>query len=232
MAVCDMSKFPKTKYFQQHEIPEYGPEGFQYDYTRLLIIRAEATVATSKPDLLTLNTIMEEYEDGGRPGIARTTKEWWPILKDYFHAGTRPGPRAPVPGSKTPFDFTLWDKSRIIVVIKGDFWRFSPQLAAVTTKHQYGSQYFDLRRHFVDKTGQLKDIPEAVWEHKYLGTKCNCVSFFSQNPCLPELNVTHGFSLNIDLMMEMTLPSGASVPTTLPITIDPDIENKGGNPGP
>ena len=231
MAVCDMSKFPKMKYFQQHEIPEYGPAGFQYDYTRLLIIRAKATTGATD-DLLTLNTIMEEYEDGGRPGIARTTKGWWPILKDYFGVGRRAGPRTRVPGHKKPFDFTLWDRSRVIIVIKGDFWKFAPQMAAVTTKHQYGSQYFDLRRHFVDENNQLQDIPESVWEHKYLGTKCNCVSFFSQDPCLTELNVTHGFSFNIDLVMDMTLPSGAKVPTTLPITIDPDIENKGGNPGP
>jgi hypothetical protein len=231
MAVCDMSKFPNMKYFQQHEMPEYGPVDFQYDYTRLLVIRAEATIGPANV-LVSLNTIMEEFEDGGQPGIPRTIKEWDDILMDHLGAVPTTRVPTPMPGSEAPFDFTLWNKSRVIIMLLGQFWRFSAKMAAVTTKHQYGSQYFDLRRHFLNEAGEFCSIPEADWEQKFIGTKCTCVSFFSQEPCLPVFNARHGFSFNIDLMMEKTLPGGVTVPTTLPITIDPDIENKGGNPGP
>jgi len=104
-------------------------------------------------------------------------------------------------------------------------------MASITTKYQYGSQYFDLRRHF-HVNNVLTTVTEAEWEHRWKGYDCRCISFYSQDPCLEEFEVTHSFSLNVDLLMQVKQPDNTVIPMTLPITIDPDVENKGGNPGP
>jgi hypothetical protein len=241
MAVCDMTRFPRAKYFQQHELPQFGPPLYEYEYTRILFIRADGKVrdnSSAQPsEVEKLSAIMVEVgEDGERPGIKRTDVPWDTIMNaiimPYERKRTKKSEFSLHESRKTPFDFTLWDPSRIIIFLTGQFWRFSSNMAAVTSKHQYDTQYFDLQRHFLDENNQVQSVPECEWEHRWKKYNCRCVSFFCQDPCLEEFDTVHGFSFNLDLLMEVQQPNGAVVPTTLPITIDPDVENKGGNPGP
>ncbi|HEV7660677.1 MAG TPA: nucleotide synthetase [Allosphingosinicella sp.] len=229
MTLCDMTKFPDDKYFKQYEIPQSGPNGDDYDYTRLLLLKAGATTDINGPDprsVLDLSFELEELkEDGGRPGIEHFGDQTWEKLAESLF-----NPELIRVGG--PFDFTLWNKSRVVIMLKGEFWELSQNLSPFTTKQDYGGHYSDLRRHVLDDDGVFQSLTEQEWEKDWKGTPCNCFSFYSGDPCLPSWKTFHGFSLNVDLIMWTQSSSGPPVKKTLPITVDPDIENKGGNPGP
>lgn len=113
----------------------------------------------------------------------------------------------------TSLDFSLAARSRVILLLAGKFWRFSNTMDPMTTKFDFGTQYFDLQRHKLDGNGNAVEAGPT--------DDCQCISFFADQPCPSGLGVAHGFSLNIELV------KGGKV--LLPMTIDPDIENKGGD---
>ncbi len=232
--VCDPANFPPMKYFQQHELAEFGEPGYSYDYTRVFVARMEATLQGAA-EVDTLTTTMDEYDfQTGRryPGQPRLDAEqeypWQDSLTDVLSKVHAAPPT-------TPFDFTLWFKSRVVMILSGRAWQFSRYLAPITTKHQLGSQYFDLLLHRLDPVAGLVSVTQEQWQTNTPNLGCRCISFFTGGPCrdsaLGAPKILHGFSLNVELLYYEA--NGQVDPTKyLPITIDPDIENKGGNPGP
>ena len=224
---CTPANFPSHTYFSQNEIPTSGPPGYDWDYVRGLVIRAEGAVAGGGA-LTRLRLSMSDYlsDSGAFPGIKRVQgTDWKTYISQLFALGIAP---------PTPFDFRLWFRSRVIIYLAGDFWRFSTKLAPFTTKHQYADQYFDLLLHHMDG-GTVASISRSEWESTRPDRPCKCISFYAGEPCrdsgLPapvSPKVLHGFSLNIEI--GRIRADGTIDPTeALPITIDPDIENKGGH---
>ena len=115
-----------------------------------------------------------------------------------------------------------------------EFWAFSRDLSPFTTKYDYEDQYFDLLLHRMDG-GKLVSMTQELWQKQTPDERCRCISFFTKRPCrdieLGGPQIFHRFSLNLELF---TAKSDGTVDENnyLPMTIDPDIENKGGNPGP
>lgn len=214
--VCDPALFPDHRYFEQHELAEFGPPHHTYAHTRGLRIR-------TAPSPFSAELVDWIGPTGRYPGIpydpADTDTDWDQVLKKLFDP----------PVVSTSFDFTLWFSSRIGILIEDDFWWFSTKMAPITMKHQYGAQYFDLLLHHLDR-GRLISLTLDQWRASPPTPKCRCISFFTGEPCTdPAVDtsrplVKHGFSLNLELASPGKGP--------LPITIDPDVENKGGNPGP
>lgn len=226
--ICDR-RFKARKYFRQHELPPGSPNNHPYEYSRALVIRLEPEVDNGK--LAKLNPTLQELVVGeimlgDPPGIPKGTRAWEDVAADLLDPSlTR---------NTNPIDFQLWNISRIIFSLEGDFWRFSSSLAPLTTKHNYRGQYFDLRRHFMTPVGP-KSLTEEQWKRwleQWPDQTCHCISFYTKKPCRerpnPKNNVKHGFSLNIELLFldEQGLPVPDKM---LPITFDPDIENKGGH---
>lgn len=222
--VCNPANFPPMKYFQQYELAEFGPADYEYRYTRCFLTRMEATVTGSDVD--TLHAIMEEYRFNGGPipGRRRQDESWEGVLARMLSPG--------FVASTNPFDFALWSPTRVIMLLKGRAWRYSPSLAPLTMKHQYGGQYFDLRLHRWDPAlGEAVSLTQEEWQTTLPNEPCRCVSFFTREPCrdsnLGGPGAKHGFSLNVDLLYYDS--NGNPDGRFLPITVDPDIENKGGH---
>jgi hypothetical protein len=216
--VCSPTAFPDVPYFEQHELAEFGPPGYTYQHTRGLRIR-------TTQDPFSAEMVDSVFALGSNyPGLpydpAVPSTRWEEVVETLF---AMPG----VP--PTSFDFTLWFRSRIGIFMEDGFWWFSTKLAPITMKHRYGAHYFDLRLHHVDG-GSLASLTLDQWRQTRPNERCRCISFFAQDPCRdPRLDpllpqIWHGFSLNLELYSPGMAP--------LPITIDPDVENKGGNPGP
>ena len=219
--ICKMSNFPTLRYAEQHELPEWGPPDYTYQHTRILRIFAQAELEPNG-DVKKFSASMSDYLVGygnypGKPRPANWQDEVEKALGEVHLIDPR-----------NPFDFNLWFRSRIAIILVGNFWRFSPKLAPITMKHTYGDQYFDLRRHEIIG-GAFINVTERDWERSYSNVPSRCISFFTKNPCQDSdfggEKVLHGFSLNMELVDD----SGKVV---LPMTFDPDVENKGGNPGP
>jgi hypothetical protein len=215
------------RYFEQHEIPQHGPSGYDYKYTRALKITAKGN-DDGNGVIETFQAYMEDaFLTGGQyPGIPKSTSnEWANLIPHLFDVSLARG---------NPFDFALWYPSRIAFFLVGDFWRFSTKMAPFTTKHQYGAQYFDLLLHYMDAAG-LHSITQEDWDSNRPEQPCKCVSFSTLDPCLDSAlgsgnpKVLHGFSLNLEVAP--LLANGTIHPDDyLPLTIDPDVENKGGHP--
>jgi len=216
--VCDMSNFPPQPYFDQYVIPEEIPANYDYEYTRLFYIWAEATVNSSSEIQTITTSIREDTFTSQIPGTPKNVQAWESIAENSLQSLPAVPP--------TPFDFAVWTESRVILLLSQPFWVFSPNMAALTTKYDYEGHYFDLRRHEVIG-GNFINVPDAIWQRDWSGQPSRCISFYTKDPCrdwqLPggSPKVTHGFSLNL----EVPMADGKR----LPITVDPDIENKGGH---
>jgi len=121
---------------------------------------------------------------------------------------------------RNPLDFSVYKKTAVLIRLIGQFWQFSNSMAAISTKQDLDSQYYSPTRHRQAVPG---GDPDSVPDGKGLADY-RCISFCTDKPCRQNLlglgqHVKHGFSLNLDLIM----PNKAIVP----ITFDPDIENKG-----
>jgi hypothetical protein len=227
--VCNMSNFAAARYFSQFELEENGPAGYDYDHTRCLEISVEGSLIAGTNLINSLTPMMRDmFHTGSYPGIPRPAN-WENIVLNKMFPGPEFGGSLLPPG---PFDFALWFRSRVAIMLVGDFWRFSSTLAPITTKHQYGDHYFDLRLHRKQGTS-LVSLTVDEWHATSPDVPCRCISFFTQQPCrdsqLGSPKVTHGFSLNIEIPK---FRSNGTIESILPMTIDPDVENKGGNPGP
>jgi len=99
----------------------------------------------------------------------------------------------------------------------GDFWRFplgDPLTTPdpITTKEDFEGHYHRIGRHLI-KNGAAADAgPTDIYR---------CISFFTNTPCDHDPPIKHPISLNVELLVGQKI---------LPITLDPDIENKGGHP--
>jgi len=204
-AACNMDNFVAKKYFEQHELGPTGPIFYEYKFTRSFEISAETT--SNMPGKLDdLSIVIASYKETiPNYGTPHTTTNWEDKLRDVLV-------NKPLV-DRTSLDFALSAASRVILVLSGDFWRFSNSMEALTTKFDLGAQYFDLQRHRLDAKNNV--VPAGPDDD------CRCISFFADEPCPDSCKIKHGFSLNVELV------HGGKV--MLPITIDPDIENKGGN---
>ncbi|WEJ98299.1 MAG: hypothetical protein P0Y59_15245 [Candidatus Sphingomonas phytovorans] len=203
--LCNMSTFRPGRYFEQHELSPVGPISYDYEVTRSFLIRAETSTRAGPLDDLTISIypFEESVPDVGTPHMG--AKTWRDVLQHVLNSQPFIG--------VTSLDFSLAVRSRVILLLAGKFWRFSNTMAPMTTKFDLGTQYFDLLRHKLDEKGNAVEAGPT--------DDCQCISFFADQPCPSGLNVAHGFSLNIELV------NGGKV--LLPMTIDPDIENKGGD---
>ena len=202
--ICEMSNFKPGKYFEQHELNSSGPIIYDYEYTRSLVIFASSRSAPGKLKDLTISisSYLEAQAGIGSKKVPGST--WQEKLNEVLLS-------QPFIRRGTSLDFSVSAASRVILLLAGGFWRFSNTMEALTTKFDFGSQYFDLQRHVVDPNGNV--VPAGP------NDDCRCISFFTDVPCHKSLSVRHAFSLNIELLMG---------PLVLPLTVDPDIENKGG----
>lgn len=230
MTGCDPTKFPQTKYFNQHELPPYGPVDFKYKYTRCFTIVVDATGTGGPAETLSIAMTEPAVATGQYPGTPYKEPDdtWQEVIK-------RSLPPPPPLDRSTPLDMKLWFPSRIAMILVGDYWQFSRTLAPITTKHQFDARYFDLRMHGMTGTGELISHTPGEWQAAFPNGDCRCISFFAQEPCrdssLGYPKVSHGFSLNIEVL-SYDQHGHVSLSEYLPITIDPDIENKGGGPPP
>lgn len=221
--LCDMSAFPQQDFFSQYRLPAYGPQPFPYLYTRVYLISAFGTNSgAAGSELADLTFEAMPFEDFGSPtpppppdsnspGIPYSAQATWNhVLADALVRET-----AFIPPARNPLDIQLYGRSRVILLLRGHFWSFSREMEPISTKHEMRGRYFDVQKHVLTATGV--GTPGSTDPYR-------CISFFSFDPCRPNqppaLNVKHGFSLNVEFVN-----AGAGV---LPITIDPDIENKGG----
>jgi hypothetical protein len=110
------------------------------------------------------------------------------------------------PLERTPLDFALQNKCHVVLKLMGDFWEFSRVRGPITMKEEHSDKrYYNPRAIEVD--GQVRAV------------------LFSTAQPLPAAtgtmkNVRHGFNLHIDFV---------DGDLRLPVLIDPDIENRGGN---
>lgn len=231
MATIDpCGTFIDGEFFSQHKIEGNSQD---YEYTRSFIIYATSSQAAGVLTNGVSINIMPVNESQENLGTPKTESTWDKQLEKLLRRQI-----PPIPASSTvPFlaleqtradnlvadffrtslDFTLRRKSCILIRLIGNFWTFSPNISPVTTKHNYGTQYQNLQKHWLNPTTDAVERPPA-------GADYNCVSLFCGDPCRDSLNVSHGFSFNIELIMDI-----AGEEKRLPVTIDPDVENKGNN---
>jgi hypothetical protein len=224
--------FVDDEFFSQHKI---DPDTLDYEYTRCFII-----YATTGSNSIIDNVLMRDFTVNIKPvfdqeenlGTPKNSLEWDKVLKEFLNLPIPPIPSssiAPLVESeksivlannfpapiRTALDFGLKRKTCVLIRLVGDFWTFSPRISPVTTKHNYGKQYYNLGRHWLNPATQQVEVPPQDADYP-------CVSFFSKKPCLNALNRKHGFSFNLELIMDID-----GTEERLPITVDPDIENKG-----
>jgi len=201
--------FGAARYFSQHDLPDRTPI---HDYTRCFIIYAHSGDTNYLNDLSIGIMPVLEPNDNGTPN----TTPWRTKLGELLNHP----PMAPSPAfaeRPTPIDFYLKKRSCILIRLMGDFWRFpkgdpATAPAPVTTKEDFEGHYYQIGRHLL-KGGVASDAgPDDTYR---------CISFFSNSPCTASPPIKHPISLNVELIVGQHI---------LPITLDPDIENKGGHP--
>lgn len=201
--ICNPVNFPNKEFFEQHRLPA-GHVDFDYEYTKAYIIAAVGAVGAND-EVTALEFKSTSFHPKSSPGIPRNKETWEEVLTGVLAS------RHALPPN--PLDIDLQRPCRVIFLLNGDFWRFSQEMAPITTKHDFGDQYFDVQRHGWD--GKQVVTPPAA------GMPCKAISFFSKMPCPDTRVMKHGFSLNVEF-------ATAGSESVLPITIDPDVENKGG----
>ncbi len=196
-------------------LPRGNPTNYQYNYTRCFYIYA---TGSGRPHLGDLQFRIISMEEAKREwGNPRRAGEW-ETFAEKLMSGYHPAARG-----ATPLDFCVSDVSRIVLRLLGDFWKFSDAPAAVTTKLDQGGMYFDLRRHMPDARGHLVDAGPR--------DPCRCISFFTREPADYRDERRDGMNFHVDFI-ELNLEGRVYGSNLLPVIIDPDVENKGGNPGP
>ena len=109
-------------------------------------------------------------------------------------------------GSQTQLDFAIQKKCFIVLRLYGNFWEFQNRSGgAIRTKDDHDDRYYRLLRHEIGGRGA-------------------CVSFCADTPEDRRWNIRHGINLYVDFKQSR---NGQLL--HLPVVIDPDIENKGGN---
>jgi len=125
------------------------------------------------------------------------------LINDFARAS---GPEVHQLVQRTPLDFAIGKKCFIALKLYGNFWEFSRRSAgAVRTKDDFDRRYYRLRLH--ENSGRSA-----------------CVSFCAEEPENHVNKVRHGINLYVDFIRT---ENGEVL--RLPVTIDPDIENKGGH---
>lgn len=200
-----------------------------YDYTRTFLVYAQAvTMEDGLIDDLVID--IRAVNEPGPAGTPKADATWQEQLRKLLELRVPPlparqerlySPSADKAGEefaladRTPLDFAVYEKTCIILRLVGDFWSFRHDHPA-TTKRNLGNHYYNLERH--ELVGSTIQTPARTSDFQ-------CISFFCGLPCLDGQNVRHGLNLHVDLVM---MANGNE--ERLPIVIDPDIENKGGNP--
>ncbi|AQR72380.1 nucleotide synthetase [Sphingomonas sp. LM7] len=207
MDFSDETTLPPPDFFEQHRLPEDGPPGYSPEFTKTYFIVAKGAVEDASVGLTGLIDLLFQSEVSVTPdprGIPNSQKDWRVVLEEAFSAlGDN---------VTNPLNIEVQAPSRVILRLIGDFWQFSRTMDPITTKADFGQQYFGMQSHGWD--GEVIDSPPP-------GIPISAISFSTLAPHPESENVGHGFSLNV----EFTSLDGKYI---LPITIDPDVENKGG----
>lgn len=117
-----------------------------------------------------------------------------------------------------PFDFKVDRRCRLVFWLRGEFWRFSNVLDAMTLK-QPSARYHSLRRLAWDADAQ--DFVDCT------DGPCRIISAIAEIDDGVPIDLagepdTDGYNLNFDLLW---VDGGAL--NVLPLTIDPEIDNRG-----
>jgi hypothetical protein len=199
-----------------HKLPAGKPTNYHYSYTRCFYIYATGQGAPHLSQLqFGIIPMQEIKKEWGNP---RQAGEW-----DHFAALLMRSYNPMSRGVRTPLDFCISDVSRVVLRLLGNFWRFSDEPAAVTTKSKLSGKYFDLRRHKLDANNQTSDADPDE--------DCRCVSFFTMDPDDYRLRRRDGLNLHVDFI-GLDQSGQIDLSRLLPVLIDPDVENKGNNPTP
>lgn len=204
-----------TGFFEQHPLPQGGPG--DYELTRRFRIVATGAEGAGGPGgpLQQLSLVLVSLDQ--EPGTAKAPgSEWEDLVAQML------GEQLIEPDN--PLDFAIYDTSRVAIQLTQPFLRFSPSMAPLTTKKKHANgKYYDLRLHTLTGAGLVSET-EVEWRQNRPQTPCRCISFFTLDPDHASSGTRDGFSMNVDLVGE---EGGQEF--VIPITIDPDIENKGGN---
>lgn len=205
---CDQSTFPPSEFFEQNPLSRDFPRGYNYEYTKAYFITAKGTQDGGAGGLAELSDLVFTSTPlfaSGPKGTPKAEESWEDVLRRMFDKHWIAEPN--------PLNIQVYERSRVIILLVGEFWEFSRAMEPMSTKLKTEGRYFDLQRHGWDD-GKVVTPPPV-------GTRCAAISFFSDTPCDDKLGVRHGFSMNVEF-------TGGGKLGVLPITIDPDVENKGG----
>lgn len=205
----------------RYSLPRAG--AVEYEVTRRFFIEVTGNPKGSQkgadgyPILVRLCFTLIAVDDA--PGVRRTTTSWQDLAKDSV---------IKLMSTSNPFDFSIYLPTRIIIGIPSvhDFLSFSLEVDPLTTKEDYSQKYFDLRLHTME-SGQLISNTREEWIRLRPSVPCRCISFATDKPHDADDDIRDAYS--ISLTLRVSVGSGTSTQSfVLPISFDPDIENKGG----
>lgn len=194
---------------EDHELPK-GSVKNDIKYLKRYSIYAQAT-GTDPVSSLTFEiygyTKADRDESGGT--VVASAEKAYELIEEFLDDADMEGR---LTEQRTPLDFALQKECLIALRLIGKFWEFSPGPHYIKTKDPHGDErYYYLNPHT-------------------RGGRVTGVSFFAKEPLKkPTTNphVRHGINLYIEF--QQTDPNNSSKTLRLPVIVDPDIENKGGN---
>ncbi len=211
----DTEQAQASRFFEQHPLPQGGPGVYEVTRRfRIVVKGAEGPAGPGEP-LQQLSLVLLSLDE--EPGTPKAPgAEWKDLVAEML------GPKLVDRGN--PLDFAIFKTSRVAIQLTQQFLRFSPKMAPLTTKKKHpNGKYYDLRLHTLTDAGFVSET-EIEWRQNRPDTPCRCISFFTRDPDHASSGTRDGFSMNVDLVGQE-----GGLELVIPITIDPDIENKGGN---
>ncbi|HEV7660679.1 MAG TPA: nucleotide synthetase [Allosphingosinicella sp.] len=188
----------------ENKLPDGDPEQDIKHLKRLSIyLESDSLIPARK---LRINILGYTAADRDESGGTVVSPGKWPVTQiDEFLAAPSLGMDAVLPASQ--LDFPIQAKCFVTLKLVGDFWQFSNIRDPITTKEKHADyRYYGLRTHRI-------------------GGRMAAFSFCARKPQPEQDNgsyIRHGINLYIDFLQDTF---------QLPVIVDPDIENKGGNPG-
>ena len=143
----------------------------------------------------------EEVDQGDNPGKSVNGASIDELIREFVEDTSHFSP--PAEFVPTPLDFSIAKPCVVVLKLIGDFWEFSPTRPPVRTKDQHSDErYFGLKAHGSDRV--------------------KAISFAAKEPLPPNNGKfqRHGLNFYVDFLQHGK---------RLPVMIDPDVVNKGGN---
>lgn len=215
-------KKPK-KFYKQHKLPRTGwTKG--HELVQRFIIIAEGSVKEDSVNeggvnedkilkSLKFNIYKFDAKDPVEGVKVDSYKDWEKLAEVMLD-------RSGIADQRGSLDFGIYGRSRVLIFLPQTFWYFSSEMPALSTKQEHQGRYYDLRLHTLISDGgksALVSETQKEWLKNRPTAKCKCISFATEFPHPANSKIKHGYCFNIELEESY-----------IPITVDPDIENKGG----